>query len=85
MVPEHGGPEAKSGVSGFCGKSKKIKASEKSKKTVDTSEIFRYTTVRVDGLQCGITLEAWLSLVERCVRDAEVACSNHVASIIMAL
>ena len=24
--------------------------------------------------------EAWLSLVERCVRDAEVACSNHVAS-----
>ena len=25
--------------------------------------------------------EAWLSLVERCVRDAEVACSNHVASI----
>ena len=22
---------------------------------------------------------AWLSLVERCVRDAEVACSNHVA------
>ena len=85
MVPEHGGPEAKSGVSGFCGKNKKIKASEKSKKTVDTSEIFRYTIVCVDGLQCGITLEAWLSLVERCVRDAEVACSNHVASIIMAL
>ena len=26
-------------------------------------------------------IEAWLSLVERCVRDAEVACSNHVASI----
>ena len=25
-------------------------------------------------------IEAWLSLVERCVRDAEVACSNHVAS-----
>ena len=24
---------------------------------------------------------AWLSLVERCVRDAEVACSNHVAPI----
>ena len=27
-------------------------------------------------------IEAWLSLVERCVRDAEVACSNHVASIL---
>ena len=79
-VPGHGGPEAKSGSGGSC-----KKASEKSQKTVDTSEIFRYTTVRVDGLQCGITLEAWLSLVERCVRDAEVACSNHVASIIMAL
>jgi hypothetical protein len=26
--------------------------------------------------------EAWLSLVERCVRDAEVAGSNPVASII---
>ncbi len=25
-------------------------------------------------------IEVWLSLVERCVRDAEVACSNHVAS-----
>ena len=25
-------------------------------------------------------IEAWLSLVERCVRDAEAACSNHVAS-----
>ncbi len=28
-----------------------------------------------------IGIEAWLSLVERCVRDAEAACSNHVASI----
>ena len=28
-------------------------------------------------------IEAWLSLVERCVRDAEVACSNHVASILL--
>ncbi len=27
------------------------------------------------------TIEAWLSLVERCVRDAEVAGSNPVASI----
>ena len=30
-------------------------------------------------------IEAWLSLVERCVRDAEVACSNHVASIHLGL
>ena len=27
-----------------------------------------------------IEIEAWLSLVERCVRDAEVASSNLVAS-----
>ncbi len=27
--------------------------------------------------------EAWLSLVERCVRDAEVAGSNPVASILI--
>ena len=26
---------------------------------------------------------AWLSLVERCLREAEVACSNHVAPIIL--
>ena len=30
-------------------------------------------------------IEAWLSLVERCVRDAEVASSNLVASIISSL
>lgn len=28
-------------------------------------------------------IEAWLSLVERCVRDAEAACSNHVASMLL--
>ena len=28
-------------------------------------------------------IEAWLSLVERCVRDAEAASSNLVASIIL--
>ncbi len=32
-------------------------------------------------LTAAMLIEAWLSLVERCVRDAEVACSNHVASI----
>ncbi len=30
----------------------------------------------------GCYFEAWLSLVERCVRDAEVASSNLVASIL---
>ena len=30
-------------------------------------------------------IEAWLSLVERCVRDAEVASSNLVASIYFSL
>ena len=39
---------------------------------VDISWYLYYTTKGI---------EAWLSLVERCVRDAEVACSNHVASI----
>ena len=30
--------------------------------------------------ECGTQIDAWLSLVERCVRDAEVAGSNPVAS-----
>ena len=30
-----------------------------------------------------IVIEAWLSLVERCVRDAEVVGSNPVASILL--
>ena len=37
--------------------------------------------MRADKLLGQMLIEAWLSLVERCVRDAEVACSNHVASI----
>ena len=32
-------------------------------------------------LLCHSDVDAWLSLVERCVRDAEVAGSNPVASI----
>ncbi len=32
--------------------------------------------------ESGWYFEAWLSLVERCVRDAEVASSNLVASIL---
>ncbi len=31
-------------------------------------------------LLCHSDIDAWLSLVERCVRDAEVAGSNPVAS-----
>ena len=50
-----------------CTKYKKIK------KTVDISANLYYTYVRNRD-------EAWLSLVERCVRDAEVASSNLVAS-----
>ena len=33
------------------------------------------------GVRNGHEIDAWLSLVERCVRDAEVAGSNPVASI----
>ncbi len=37
------------------------------------------TTYTKFGVKNSI-IETWLSLVERCVRDAEVACSNHVVS-----
>lgn len=43
------------------------------KKVIDRSEIILYTTQ-------GNVIEAWLSLVERSVRDAEAASSNLVAS-----
>ena len=49
------------------------KIEKKSKKAVDISANLYYTYVRNRD-------EAWLSLVERCVRDAEVASSNLVAS-----
>ena len=39
---------------------------------VDNRVVLYYTTLGI---------EAWLSLVERCVRDAEAASSNLVASI----
>ena len=51
----------------------KCKKQKKIKKTVDISANLYYTYVRNRD-------EAWLSLVERCVRDAEVASSNLVAS-----
>ena len=50
------------------------KIEKKSKKAVDIFINLYYTYVRNRD-------EAWLSLVERCVRDAEVASSNLVASI----
>ena len=34
----------------------------------------------VGKIQYFLIIDAWLSLVERYVRDVEVACSNHVAS-----
>ena len=49
------------------------KIEKKSKKAVDIFINLYYTYVRNRD-------EAWLSLVERCVRDAEVASSNLVAS-----
>ena len=51
------------------------KIEKKSKKAVDIFINLYYTYVRNRD-------EAWLSLVERCVRDAEVASSNLVASIL---
>ena len=45
------------------------------RRAVDISANLYYTYVRNRD-------EAWLSLVERCVRDAEVASSNLVASIL---
>ena len=51
------------------------KIEKKSKKAVDIFINLYYTYVRNRD-------EAWLSLVERCVRDAEVASSNLVASTI---
>ena len=51
-----------------------VKTCEKNlKNLVDNPKVLYYTTLGI---------EAWLSLVERCVRDAEAACSNHVASMI---
>ena len=53
------------------------KVYENSEKPLDKLEESRYTVVRVS---VRTHFEAWLSLVERCVRDAEAAGSNPVAS-----
>ncbi len=53
---------------------------KKMKFIVDKSEKVRYTKrVRCERYKTK-HIDAWLSLVERCVRDAEVAGSNPVAS-----
>ena len=44
----------------------------------DGSSIISYVATHK---RCEARIDAWLSLVERCVRDAEVAGSNPVASI----
>ncbi len=54
---------------------------------LDIQSLFIYyftvgTIFRIDTDIAVNAIGAWLSLVERCVRDAEVACSNHVAPII---
>ena len=55
--------------------------SKKSKKGVDISfEMVHNIRVESKQRQTNNNIEAWLSLVERCVRDAEVASSNLVAS-----
>ena len=43
----------------------------------DGSSIISYVATHK---RCEARIDAWLSLVERCVRDAEVAGSNPVAS-----
>ena len=43
----------------------------------DGSSIISYVAMHK---RCEARIDAWLSLVERCVRDAEVAGSNPVAS-----
>ena len=48
------------------------------KKTLD----FSSTSVIIVFVVTIEDIEVWLSLVERYVRDVEVACSNHVTSIL---
>ena len=56
----------------WTGKNAAGKNWRKFQKNIDNSHNLYYT---IEGI------EAWLSLVERCVRDAEAASSNLVASI----
>ena len=51
------------------------------KKYVDKLQFMTYNNSCIsDEAVAEMQIEAWLSLVERCVRDAEVVGSNPVAS-----
>ena len=54
---------------------------KKFKKYVDKIQFIPYNNSCIsDEAVAKVQIEAWLSLVERCVRDAEVVGSNPVAS-----
>ena len=61
-----------------------IKFAVKNKKIIERKIFVLYINIcapHMRGTSLQLNNEAWLSLVERCVRDAEVAGSNPVASI----
>ena len=53
---------------------------EKMKKVLTGNDGFSIISYVATHKRCEARIDAWLSLVERCVRDAEVAGSNPVAS-----
>ena len=61
-----------------------IKKTVKIIKNLLTNTMYSYIIINVAG-QHRTNIEVWLSLVERCVRDAEVAGSNPVTSIFLLL
>ena len=50
------------------------------KKVLTENDGFSIISYVATHKRCEARIDAWLSLVERCVRDAEVAGSNPVAS-----
>ena len=56
---------------------------EKVKKVWTGNDGFSIISYVATHKRCEARIDAWLSLVERCVRDAEVAGSNPVASIFL--
>ena len=50
------------------------------KKVLTGNDGFSIISYVATHKRCEARIDAWLSLVERCVRDAEVAGSNPVAS-----
>ena len=58
-----------------------IKFAVKNKKIIERKIVVLYINIcapHIRGVSFQFNSEAWLSLVERCVRDAEVAGSNPV-------